>query len=75
MTEQKESPNCLVKKKKTYHEPSPVHAFYNAYGFMAVIFGPFRSGYLLLSLILWRKTTDQNLLATHFSDLKPDKLF
>ena len=67
----------MYHKKKAYHEPSSVHAFYNAYGFMAVIFGPFRSGYLLLSLLLWRKTfiTDQNLLVTHFSDLKPDKLF
>merc|ERR1719471_872400 len=49
-----------------------VHAFYNAYGFMAVIFGPFRTGYLILTVILWRRTfsSDYNQPVIQFHDYK-----
>ena len=54
-----------------------VHALYNAYGLIAVIFGPFRSGYLLMSLMLWRKALymDKNQIVNNLNDFKPDKLF
>lgn len=37
-----------------------VFAFYQAYGLMAVILGPFRTGYLLMSLYLWMKASYVN---------------
>ena len=39
---------------------SSVFAFYQAYGLMAVILGPFRTGYLLMSLYLWMKASYVN---------------
>ena len=39
---------------------SSVFAFYQAYGLMAVILGPFRTGYLLMSLYLCMKASYVN---------------
>ena len=45
-------------------------AFYQAYGIMAVILGPFRTGYLLMSIFLWVKASciNGNQIVKQYSD-------
>ena len=47
-----------------------VWAFYKAYGLMAVILGPFRTGYLLMSIFLWVKASciNGNQIVKQYSD-------
>jgi len=53
-----------------------VHAFYLAYGLWAVILGPFRTGYLVMSVLLWSLACNMDeKLILQYGDSKCEKYF